>query len=120
MDVQCLQQKTQTLEYDAVAGLPDVGRKTLVVTVLLPKVPVHDVNDVTQASANGRGLEDVDERPGRVGHVYLGLVTPDGFGTEHSLLRDMFNKKPGSLDADLPAPHLPRGQNHSVQKYLLG
>ena len=120
MDIQNLQQETQTLEHHTVAGLSDVSHKQFVIAVLLPKVPVHDVNDMAQASPNGRDLEDVNECAGRVGHIHRGPIAPDWFGAEHPPFRDMFDKEREPLDADLLAPHLSRGQDHGVQEDLLG
>ena len=120
MDIQNLQQETQTLEYHAVADLSDVGHKQFVIAVLLPKVPIHDVNNVAQASPNGRDLKDVNECAGRVGHIHLGLVAPDRFGAEHPTFRDVFDEEWEPLDADLLAPRLSRSQDHGVQENLLG
>ena len=120
MDIQNLQQETQTLEHHAVAGLSDVSHKQFVIAVLLPKVPVHDVNDMAQASPNGRDLEDVNECAGRVGHIHRGPIAPDWFGAEHPPFRDMLDEEREPLDADLLAPHLPRSQDHGVQEDLLG
>ena len=120
LDSEPLDQVAEALEHRAVAEPVGVFDEKLIVAVLARHVLAKNIRDRSDAAAQAGIVEDVDDRPRRVGDRHAGLPAPHSNRAEECLPGPHGEVERDALHLDLSLAHLLRRHHEHRSEDLLG